>query len=90
MTVVGKSVILRPSDILTSTDGDTETKVTFPEPIYLSPGREYAVVIISAHSDKYEMWIATMGEKTKKRRQSCTCCLWRRIYLGCHLGKMGL
>jgi len=66
MMIVGKPVILRPSDITVSDDGETETKVTFPEPVYLSPGREYAVVIISAHSDKYEMWIATMGEKTKK------------------------
>jgi len=66
MTIVGKPVILRPSDITTSTDGETETKVTFPEPIYLTPGREYAVVIISAHSDKYEMWIAEMGKKTRK------------------------
>ncbi len=64
--IVGKSVTLRPSDVLISDDGETETKVTFPEPIYLAPGNEYAVVIISAHSDKYEMWIATMGEKSRK------------------------
>ena len=64
--ILGKSVILRPSDISISDDGETETKVTFPEPIYLAPGNEYAVVIISAHSDKYEMWIATMGEKSRK------------------------
>ena len=28
--------------------------------------------------------------KLKKRRQGDTCCLWRRIYLGLHLFKMGL
>jgi hypothetical protein len=66
MIIVGKPVILRPSDITISDDGETETKVTFAEPIYLSPGREYSVVIISAHSDKYEMWIAEMGKKTRK------------------------
>ena len=66
MSIVGKPVTLRPSDISISDDGETETKVTFPEPIYLTPGREYAVVIISAHSDKYEMWIAEMGKKTRK------------------------
>ena len=64
--VLGKSVTLRPSDVLISDDGETETKVTFPEPIYLAPNNEYAVVVISAHSDKYEMWIATMGEASKK------------------------
>lgn len=64
MSVVGTPVTLRPSDVLISDDGETETKVTFPEPIYLTPGREYAVVIISAHSDNYRMWTATMGEKT--------------------------
>jgi hypothetical protein len=62
--VIGNSVTLRPSEVSVSTDASIATKVTFDEPIYLPPGREYAVVIISENSDQYEMWTAVMGEKT--------------------------
>lgn len=62
--VIGNSVTLRPSEVNTSSDASAATKVTFDEPIYLPPGREYAVVIISENSDQYEMWTAVMGEKT--------------------------
>ena len=64
--VLGKAVTLRPEQVLISEDGEVETKVTFQEPIYLAPGTEYCVVIISAHSDEYEMFIATMGEPSIK------------------------
>jgi hypothetical protein len=63
-TVIGFPVTLRPNQVNTSTDASVATKVTFEEPIYLPPGREYAVVIISENSDQYEMWTAVMGEKT--------------------------
>jgi hypothetical protein len=62
--VIGNSVTLRPSEVNISSDASIATKVTFDEPIYLPPGREYAVVIISEQSDQYEMWTAVMGEKT--------------------------
>lgn len=62
--VIGNSVTLRPSEVNISNDASTATKFTFDEPIYLPPGREYAVVIISENSDQYEMWTAVMGEKT--------------------------
>jgi hypothetical protein len=62
--VIGNSVTLRPSEVNISSDASIATKVTFDEPIYLPPGREYAVVIISENSDQYEMWTAVMGEKT--------------------------
>ena len=45
-TVIGFPVTLRPNQVNTSTDASVATKVTFEEPIYLPPGREYAVVII--------------------------------------------
>ena len=61
---IGRDVTLRPDQVNISDDAETPTKVTFPEPIYLAPGREYAVVIISETSDQYELWCATMGEKT--------------------------
>ena len=63
-TVVGKSVTLNPEDINISSDASTATKVTFDYPIYLEPGLEYAVVILAPQTDKYEVWIAEMGEKT--------------------------
>jgi hypothetical protein len=62
--VIGNSVTLRPNQVNISDDASIPTKVTFDEPIYLPPGREYAVVIISENSDQYEMWTAVMGEKT--------------------------
>ena len=74
LNVIGKTVTLRPtttdangniiSNIQTSDDGSLATNVKFPEPIYLAPGREYAIVIISANSDEYTMWTAIMGEKS--------------------------
>jgi hypothetical protein len=62
--VIGNPVTLRPDQVNVSSNGETATKVTFDEPIYLPPGREYAVVIISENSDQYELWTAVMGEKT--------------------------
>ena len=59
---VGPSVTLRPQDIVTSTTGDLATNVRFPEPIYLPPGREYAIVLLSPNSNEYEVWVARMGE----------------------------
>jgi hypothetical protein len=65
LTIIGDPVILRPSDIQTSTDGSVATKVTFPYPIFLPPGLEYAIVILAPQSDQYELWVARMGEKTR-------------------------
>ena len=75
LEVIGNSsVTLRPRSvdengvetqlIQTSDTGEIATNVKFPEPIFLSPGREYAIVLISAQSDEYEVWSAVMGEKT--------------------------
>ena len=50
--------------IKTSTTGQEATRVTFPEPIYLAPGREYALVIVSEYSDQYQVWSAEMGKKS--------------------------
>ena len=73
-TVLGKTVTLRPTtvdasgnivkNIQTSDTGDVATKVIFPEPIFLPPGKEYAVVLLAETSDEYEVWTATMGEKS--------------------------
>jgi hypothetical protein len=58
------SVTLEPSQVNTSSDGSIPTRVTFPSPIYLEPGGEYAIVILSPSSNNYETWIARMGERT--------------------------
>ena len=62
--VIGNPVTLRPDNVTTSTTGEIATKVTFDYPIYLAPGNEYAIVIVSEASDQYELWTAQMGEKT--------------------------
>ena len=74
LQVIGPSVTIRPIEvdedgneiqiIKTSSTGDVATNVKFPEPIFLEPGREYAIVLISENSDAYEVWTAVMGEKT--------------------------
>ena len=57
-------IALNPKDIETSDDASKATTVRFPSPVYLEPDREYAIVILAPSSDKYEMWTATMGQKT--------------------------
>jgi hypothetical protein len=74
LNVIGKPVILRPRsidengneviNIQASDNGEVPTNIKFPEPIFLSPGKEYAIVIISDKSDEYTLWTAVMGEKT--------------------------
>jgi hypothetical protein len=73
-TVVGRPVVLRPTttdsignkitSIVTSRDGEIATKAVFPEPIYLAPGKEYAIVVIAPTTDQYELWCAQMKEVT--------------------------
>ena len=57
----GKNILLKDN---TSADASVGTKVTFPEPIYLPPGREYALVLVSDKSMDYEVWTAIMNEPT--------------------------
>jgi len=44
------------------------TRIRFSSPVYLEEGKEYAIVILSPASDAYEMWTATMGQKTVKTK----------------------
>ena len=44
------------------------TRIRFSSPVYLEAGREYAIVILSPASDAYELWTATMGQKTVKTK----------------------
>ena len=77
-TVIGTPVVLFPNSVVrtddngndillkdnTSTDASVGTKVTFPEPIFLPPGTEYALVLVSDKSMDYEVWTAIMNEPT--------------------------
>ena len=55
---------LNPSQINISEDASAATTISFPSPVYLEADKEYALVFLAPASDKYEMWVATMGEKT--------------------------
>ena len=57
-------VVLDPSQINISDDASVATRVTFPSPIYLEGGQEYAVVLLAPSSNNYEAWIGRMGEPT--------------------------
>ena len=57
-------IAVNPNNINISDDASVATTLNFPSPIYLEPEKEYALVFLSPASDKYEMWVATMGEKT--------------------------
>ena len=41
-----------------------QQQLSFSSPVYLEPKKEYAIVFLSPASDKYELWVATMGQKT--------------------------
>ena len=74
LDVIGTPVIVHPrstnssgnlvENIKTSSTGDVPTNIKFKEPIFLAPGQEYALVIISESSDQYELWTAVMDELT--------------------------
>lgn len=64
--VIGPPVVLKPSDIATSTAGDVATRVKLPYPIYLAPNQEYAIVLLAPESTEYEVFIAEMGKAVLK------------------------
>ena len=57
----GSTVYKFPSEITTSSDASVGTTFEFPEPIYLSPAKEYCVVIISS-VPTYNIFISKVGE----------------------------
>lgn len=44
-----------------STNSSTYTRFTFPDPVYLEPSSEYAIVVASESPD-YEVWISELGQ----------------------------
>ena len=63
------AVTLNPSQINVSNDASIPTTIKFSSPVYLEPGEMYALVFLCPSSDKYEMFVATMGEKSIKTTQ---------------------
>ena len=52
------------SIIKTSNDASLPTKVTFPSPVYLEEGLEYAIVVLAPATLKYKVWISQMNDET--------------------------
>lgn len=57
-------VVLSPGQVNVSDDASIATRVTFPAPIPVLPETEYAIVLLAPTSDKYNAWIAKLGERT--------------------------
>jgi hypothetical protein len=58
------SKMLYPADVYTSSNGTSNTRFTFADPIYLMNGTEYCFVVISDSLD-YNIWISELGEQDK-------------------------
>ncbi len=54
-------VSLNPSEINVSDDASVPTTFTFPAPVFLEGGNDYALVLIS-NSNEYNVWISRMTE----------------------------
>ena len=54
-------VILNPSSVNTSTDASSATTFTFPSPVFLQGGKEYAV-IVKPDSQKYKAFVSRLGD----------------------------
>ena len=54
-------VILNPSSVNISDDASSSTTVTFPSPIYLQGGKEYAIVL-KPDVTTYKVWVSRLGD----------------------------
>lgn len=59
--IPGSKVIVESTSVSISIYATIETKFTFPNPLYLKSGIEYAMVIMSM-SNNYTVWVAEIGE----------------------------
>lgn len=59
--IEGSSVSIKPSNIITSTDGSAPTRFTFEHPIYLEPD-EYCLVVLSPNTTDYTVFISEVGQ----------------------------
>ena len=80
-----------PDSINVSSDANDSqyTRVTFPSPIFVERGREYAIVILSPFSNNYYAWLARMGEQTIETRNlpDSESVIYSRQYVGGSLFK---
>ena len=53
-------VIKKPSEVNTNNKAEVATTFTFESPVYLSPGIEYAIVVMS-NSPDYRLWMSEVG-----------------------------
>ena len=51
------------ADITVSTDASAATKFTFPSPVFLQNGIEYAFCVIT-NNDEYTMYTSRLGQTT--------------------------
>ena len=65
------------------------TRITFPSPVFVERGREYAIVIQSPFSNNYYAWVARMGEQTieTKNLPDSESVIYSRQYVGGSLFK---
>ena len=54
-------VVLEPSEVSVSEDGQTATKFTFKSPVYVQEGFEYCLCLLT-QVPTWKVWIARMGE----------------------------
>jgi hypothetical protein len=59
--VPGAAVTLYPDDCIVDPTGQTATKFTFNQPVYLLPNKHYAVVL-RCDTKNYRVWMATLGQ----------------------------
>jgi hypothetical protein len=59
--VPGSKASMLPTDITTSTNGSVATRFHFKHPIYLEPGKDYALVL-SSESVYYQVFVSQLGE----------------------------
>jgi len=55
------AVSVNPDNVNISSDGTVPTTINLEAPVYLNPGREYALVLLSK-STEYRVWISRLGE----------------------------
>ncbi len=59
--IPGSEITLLPEDVNVSDDATAVTNFRFDSPIHLSPGVEYAIVVLS-NDDNYRMWLSDIGK----------------------------
>jgi hypothetical protein len=62
-TIIGES-FKHGTQIITSEDASKETKISFPFPVFIEGGKEYAIVI-GSHTPESRIWCSLLGQPDK-------------------------